>query len=58
MEAVRIFTGAPLPQGADTVVIQEDTKPGPPDAVTILAAAEGRHIRRRGLDFAEGHDSA
>jgi molybdopterin molybdotransferase len=54
-EAVRIFTGAPLPQGADTVVIQEDTKPGPPDAVTILAAAAGRHIRRRGLDFAEGH---
>jgi molybdopterin molybdotransferase len=54
-EAVRIFTGAPLPQGADTVVIQEDTKPEPPDAVTILAAAAGRHIRRRGLDFAEGH---
>ena len=55
MEAVRIFTGAPLPQGADTVVIQEDTKPGLPDAVTILAATAGRHIRRRGLDFAEGH---
>ena len=42
MEAVRIFTGAPLPQGADTVVIQEDTKPGPPDAVTILAATAGQ----------------
>ena len=55
MEAVRIFTGAPLPQGADTVVIQEDTKPGALDAVTILAATAGRHIRRRGLDFAEGH---
>jgi molybdopterin molybdotransferase len=54
-EAVRIFTGAPLPQGADTVVIQEDTTPGAPDAVTILAATAGRHIRRRGLDFAEGH---
>ena len=54
MEAVRIFTGAPLPQGADTIVIQEDTKPEP-DAVTILAATPGRHIRRRGLDFAEGH---
>src|ERR1700675_2932732 len=25
-EAVRIFTGAPLPQGADTIVIQEDTE--------------------------------
>jgi molybdopterin molybdotransferase len=54
-EAVRIFTGAPLPQGADTVVIQEDAKSEPPGAVTILAAAEGRHIRRRGIDFAEGH---
>ena len=55
-EAVRIFTGAPLPGGADTIVIQENTKPEPPDAVTILeGAAEGRHIRRRGYDFEEGH---
>lgn len=55
-EAVRIFTGAPLPEGADTIVIQEDTRPEPPDAVAILAGSpEGRHIRRRGFDFAEGH---
>ncbi len=54
-QAVRIFTGAPLPQGADTVVIQEDTEPGPPDTVTILAASPGRHIRLRGYDFQEGH---
>jgi molybdopterin molybdotransferase len=55
-EAVRIFTGAPLPEGADTIVIQEDTKPEPPGAVTILeGCAEGRHIRRRGYDFEEGH---
>jgi molybdopterin molybdotransferase len=54
-EAVRIFTGAPLPEGADTVVIQEDTKPEPPDGVSILESAPlGRHIRRRGYDFAEG----
>ncbi len=55
-KAVRIFTGAPVPEGADTIVIQEDTKPEPPDGVVILAdSPEGRHIRRRGFDFAEGH---
>ncbi len=55
-EAVRIFTGAPLPEGADAIVIQEDTKPEPPDGVAILAGSpEGRHIRRRGFDFLEGH---
>jgi molybdopterin molybdotransferase len=54
-EAVRIFTGAPVPEGADTIVIQEDTKPEPPDGVSILESAPpGRHIRRRGYDFAEG----
>jgi molybdopterin molybdotransferase len=55
-EAVRIFTGAPLPEGADTIVIQEDTKPEPPDGVSILAGSpEGRHIRRRGFDFSEAN---
>ncbi len=55
-EAVRIFTGAPLPEGADTIVIQENTKPEPPDAVRILEGSpEGRHIRWRGYDFEEGH---
>jgi molybdopterin molybdotransferase len=54
-EAVRIFTGAPLPEGADAIVIQEDTKPEPPDGVLVLEwASPGRHIRRRGYDFAEG----
>src|SRR5512145_1449186 len=33
-QAIRIFTGAPLPQGADTVIRQEDTQPGN-GAVTI-----------------------
>lgn len=54
-EAVRIFTGAPLPEGADTIVIQEDTKPEPPDGVSILESSPlGRHIRRRGYDFEQG----
>ncbi len=54
-EAVRIFTGAPLPEGAGTIVIQENTQAGPSDAVTILERApEGKHIRPRGYDFKMG----
>lgn len=53
-EAVRIFTGAPVPRGADTIVIQENTRSGG-GAVDILEPAQaGQHIRRRGLDFARG----
>ncbi len=53
-EAVRIFTGAPLPAGADTVVIQENTKQEN-DQVTLLEDVEkGRHIRLSGLDFRVG----
>lgn len=54
-EAVRIFTGAPVPEGADTVVIQENTRPLSPDSVEIVeTAAPGRNIRLRGYDFREG----
>lgn len=53
-ETVRIFTGAPMPEGADAIVIQEDTV-ADGDTVNIReAATAGRHIRRKGLDFAEG----
>jgi molybdopterin molybdotransferase len=53
-QAVRIFTGAPVPPGADTVIIQENTSLDD-DRVTILQAeAQGRNIRRAGLDFAQG----
>ncbi len=53
-EAVRIFTGAPLPQGADAIVMQEDvTRDGA--AVVINAKVEaGDFIRRRGCDLSEG----
>ncbi|ESR23486.1 gephyrin-like molybdotransferase Glp [Lutibaculum baratangense] len=53
-EAARIFTGAPLPTGADTIVIQEDAdRRG--DTVTVREAGRpGRFVRRRGLDFREG----
>ncbi|MBI1212223.1 MAG: molybdopterin molybdenumtransferase MoeA [Alphaproteobacteria bacterium] len=54
-EAARIFTGAPIPRGADTVVIQENTKS---DGTTVEVvdgqAPAGKHIRRAGLDFREG----
>lgn len=52
--AVRIFTGAPMPEGADCIVIQEDTERSG-DKLTIQQGLDkGRHIRRAGLDFAPG----
>jgi len=53
-EAVRIFTGAPLPQGADTIIIQEVTERDG-DAVKVLeTSAKGRFVRPAGLDFKSG----
>ncbi len=55
LQAVRIFTGAPLPEGADTIVIQENVRDlgGSQIEVTEPTAKE-RNIRRRGLDFTQG----
>jgi molybdopterin molybdotransferase len=54
--AARIFTGAPVPPGADAVVMQEATEVLPDSAqVRVLAAPEpGQWIRRRGEDVARG----
>jgi molybdopterin molybdotransferase len=53
-EAVRIFTGGVVPDGADAIVIQEDTDLGE-DAVTVRTPAKpGKHIRAAGLDFKTG----
>ena len=53
-EAVRIFTGGVIPDGADAVIIQEDTGVDG-DHITITeAAVSGRHIRPAGVDFREG----
>jgi len=53
-EAVRIFTGAPMPAGADTIVIQEDTQQEG-NLVTLLRDVDkNRHIRFSGLDFKDG----
>lgn len=53
-EAVRVFTGSVIPDGADAVVIQEDTDLGETEVEVRVVVASGRHIRRRGGDFAMG----
>ena len=53
-ETARIFTGAPLPAGTDTIVIQEDTERDGDRVRVLEGVARGRYVRREGLDFAEG----
>ncbi|MGY2049181.1 molybdopterin molybdotransferase MoeA [Methylobacterium sp. JK268] len=53
-EAARIFTGAPMPEGADTIVIQEDAEPGEGTVRLLVANPPGRHLRGSGLDFRQG----
>jgi len=52
-EAVRIFTGAPVPDGADAVVIQEEARRDG-DMVVLGPLDGGRNIRPRGGDFKAG----
>ena len=55
-QAIRIMTGAPIPQGADAVLMQEDTdKNGNGDSVLVKDKAEvGENIREAGEDVREG----
>lgn len=53
-EAVRIFTGGVVPDGADAVIIQEDTVADGKRITVKEAAVAGRHIRPAGVDFREG----
>ncbi len=53
-EAVRIFTGGVIPEGTDTVVIQEDTVAEGGGITITEAAVAGRHIRPAGVDFRQG----
>lgn len=53
-EAVRIFTGAPIPSGADSVLLQEDAEKIEGGIRTKFAVRQGQHVRPRGQDFAEG----
>jgi molybdopterin molybdotransferase len=55
LQAVRIFTGAPLPDGADTIVIQENVRDlGGGEIEVTEPTPEWRNIRRVGLDFSQG----
>ncbi|PYL52728.1 MAG: molybdopterin molybdenumtransferase MoeA [Verrucomicrobia bacterium] len=53
-EAVRIFTGAPLPQGVDAILMQEDVTPDGTDISVNVDVEAGDFVRRRGCDLAEG----
>jgi molybdopterin molybdotransferase len=52
--AIRIFTGAPVPQGADAILIQEDARPDGDRIVVAEAPGPGAHIRPAGGDFSQG----
>ncbi|HWI79658.1 MAG TPA: gephyrin-like molybdotransferase Glp, partial [Ramlibacter sp.] len=53
--AARIFTGAPIPPGADAVVMQEDTEPAGEQVVRVLSVPKpGQWIRRSGEDVKRG----
>jgi len=53
-QAVRIFTGAPVPEGATRVVIQEDVEVKGRSIILRPNADKGSHIRPAGQDFREG----
>jgi molybdopterin molybdotransferase len=53
-EAVRIFTGAPVPEGADTILIQENARFDKTHLTALEPASPGRFIRPAGLDFNAG----
>lgn len=53
-EAVRIFTGAPLPAGADAVIMQEDVDLGPGGLLCREPVEPGENIRRAGAELCAG----
>jgi len=53
-EAVRIFTGGVVPEGADAIIIQEDADADGHRVTFRVAAKAGQHIRAAGLDFKAG----
>jgi molybdopterin molybdotransferase len=53
-QAVRIFTGAPIPDGADAVVIQENVVRAADTVSVREGVVEARHIRPVGMDFRAG----
>jgi molybdopterin molybdotransferase len=52
--ACRIFTGAPMPRGADAVVMQEDTDTDGDEVAIRESSHEGKHVRAQGTDVSSG----
>jgi molybdopterin molybdotransferase len=52
-QCARIFTGAPVPAGADAIVIQENTKADGSSVTVVEGLPDPAHVRPRGGDFAE-----
>jgi molybdopterin molybdotransferase len=52
----RIFTGAPVPAGADRVIMQENVRPEGNCAIVDEHPGPARHIRQRGSDFCAGDE--
>ena len=57
-EAVRIFTGAPVPDGADAVLMQEHARREGDRVTSQAASGPAQNIRRTGLDFRSGRRRA
>ena len=53
-QAIRIFTGAPIPQGCNAVIAQENTEISGDELLCLKPVQLGENIRRRGEDFAVG----
>ena len=53
-ETIRVFTGAPIPAGADAVAMQEDVRIEGADIFVNTTVEPGEFIRRRGCDLGEG----
>jgi molybdopterin molybdotransferase len=52
-ETVRIFTGAPVPQGADSILIQENARVDGDIVEALQSVAQGYSVRGAGIDFTE-----
>ena len=53
-EAIRVYTGAPIPQQADAVIMQEDVEAGEKSILVREGVTAGENIRVRGGDLCEG----
>lgn len=53
-ETIRIFTGAPVPAGADAVLMQEDADVEGDFVLPLKSVEAGRNVRHAGIDFKEG----